>query len=61
MTPREYETLEIILRHVGSFNGRVVNGAKFERIVLLQRPGVTQAGDLLITATEFRPTGAKRA
>lgn len=58
MTPRERDTLEMILHEVASYNGRPIVDVKFDPIVTTARRGcamVLAAGDMVIDHVVFAP------
>lgn len=72
MTPRERETLSIILRHVACYNHRDPIDAKpcARHVVMVRRwdPSPTEPvvmvpypGDIALDGVKFQPTGAKCA
>jgi hypothetical protein len=53
MTPREHQTLQIILHHVSVFHGCAVNCTELRSVVVLANQGKPHAGDAMILAVNF--------
>jgi hypothetical protein len=62
MTPREHQTLDLILRDVEKHTGKTARGSRVDRILMLDfRRNCYLGGDYLIVDIEFRSTGAQCA
>lgn len=61
LTPREYETLMIIMRSVGYYQGREAVHADLRRQMMMGPNAGDKGGDINIDAVSFQPAKGKSA